>query len=172
VLAGFALGLIPFSTMPLLLRGFYAYEDTKTPVIINIFATGSMMLLAIIAENVIPFQYITIALAIILGVSNLVGTLLSIRSLEKRVGKFPKRELLSTHFKLLLLASIAILPGVGASLLIREFTGITWISNTFALAIGTLIFALVYIYGGRLAKVEEITSLYSQIMARFRRGSE
>lgn len=172
VLAGFALGLIPFSTMPLLLRGFYAYEDTKTPVIINIFATGLMMLLAIIAENVIPFQYITIALAIILGVSNLVGTLLSIRSLEKRVGKFPKRELLSTHFKLLLLASIAILPGVGASLLITEFAGITWISNTFALAIGTLIFALVYIYGGRLAKVEEITSLYSQIMARFRRGSE
>ena len=169
VLAAFAVGLIPFSTMPLLLRGFYAYEDTRTPVIINIFATGSMMVLAIIAENVIAFQYVTIALAVILGISNIVGTLLSIRALENKVGKFPKQQLLITHVKLLLLSTIALLPSLAIFLLIKSLLGAGWLSNAFALSIGGVIFAVTYIYGGKLAKVEEITSLYRQIVARLPR---
>ena len=171
VLAGFALGLIPFSTMPLLLRGFYAYEDTKTPVIINLFATGSMMVLAVIAENVIPFRYVTVALAIILGISNILGTVLSIRSLEKRIGRFPKTDLVRTHGKLLLLSCLALLPSFGAYALITEIAGVTWATNALALAFGAVIFALTYIYGGRVAKVEEVTSLYKQIMDRFK-GTE
>lgn len=168
VLAGFALGLIPFSTMPLLLRGFYAYEDTKTPVVINLFATGSMMILAVIAENVIPFRYVTVALAIILGISNIVGTLLSLRALERRIGKFPKRELLRTHGKLLLLSCVSIIPSFGIFALITGVLGVGWLSNAVALTLGALLFGLTYIYGGRVAKVEEITTLYRQIRARFR----
>ena len=168
VLAGFAIGLIPFSTMPLLLRGFYAYEDTRTPVIINLFATGSMMVLAVLAENLIPFRYVTIALAIILGISNIVGTVLSIRALERRVGRFPKGALLLTHGKLLLLSCIAVIPGFALSLLIKAVTGSSWLSNALALALGGALFGVTYIYGGKLAKVEEITSLYRQIRARFR----
>lgn len=172
VLSGFAIGLIPFSTMPLLLRGFYAYEDTKTPVVINIFATGSMMLLALIAENVISFQYVTVALAVILGVSNVVGTILSIRALEKRIGRLPKKDLFRTHGKLLLLSCIAILPSFTLFMLVTELTNSSWVSNTIALTLGILVFALTYIYAGILMKVEEITSLYRQIMARLRRRSE
>lgn len=171
VLAGFAIGLIPFSTMPLLLRGFYAYEDTKSPVIINIFATGSMMILAIVAENVIPFRYVTIALAVILGVSNLIGTLLCIRALERRIGRFPRGKLLGTHFTLLLVSTIAILPGALLYLLVVSLLPASagWLSNALALALGGAGFAFTYIYGGRLAKVKEITSLYQQIITRLRR---
>ena len=172
VLAGFAVGLIPFSTMPLLLRGFYAYEDTKTPVIINIFATGSMMALAVVAENVIPFRYVTIALAMILGISNIVGTLLSTRSLEQRLGKFPKRQLLKTHIKLLALATLAIIPSFALFELINRLMDRSWLINAVALGCSALIFALLYIYGGKLTKVEEVTSLYRQIMARFRPNAE
>ena len=172
VLAGFAIGLIPFSTMPLLLRGFYAYEDTKTPVIINIFATGAMMALAVVAENVIPFRYVTIALAMILGISNIVGTLLSTRSLERRLGKFPKRQLLKTHIKLLALATLAIIPSFALFELINRLMDRSWLINAVALACSAVIFALIYIYGGKLTKVEEVTSLYRQIMARFRPNAE
>ena len=169
VLAGFALGLIPFSTMPLLLRGLYAYEDTRTPVVINLFATGSMMILAIIAESIMPFRYVTVGLAIILGISNGLGTVLSIRALEKRMGRFPKRKILISHGKLLLLSITAIVPSFAIFAFIKEVTSESWIYNALALTIGGSIFSAAYIYGGRLAKVEEITSLYSQIMARFRR---
>lgn len=169
VLAGFALGLIPFSTMPLLLRGFYAYEDTKTPVFINIFSTGLMMVLAVLAENLIPYQNVTVALAIILGISNLCGTILSIFALERRVGKFPKRALLITHLKLLLLSVIAMAPALALFSLVKSSAGQSWLSNAFALAIGGALFALLYIYGGRLARVEEITSLYRQIATRIGR---
>ena len=170
VLAGFAIGLIPFSTMPLLLRGFYAYEDTKSPVIINLFATGAMMVLAIVAENLIPFQYVTIALAVILGLSNFLGTTLSMRTLERRVGRFPKRALLRTHVKLLALSSGAMLPAFLLFTVIKSWAGSGLFATFSALAIGGTLFALTYIYGGRAAKVEEITTLYRQIRARFRRG--
>lgn len=170
VLAGFAIGLIPFSTMPLLLRGFYAYEDTKTPVIINIVSTGLMMILAVVAENLIPFRYVTIALAVILGISNLVGTLLCIRALERRVGRFPRARLFVTHIKLLLLASLALIPGALVYLLVDRLmpSGAGWLSNAVALASAGACFSLTYIYVGRLAKVNEITSLYHQIISRFK----
>lgn len=169
VLAGFAIGLIPFSTMPLLLRGFYAYEDTKSPVIINLFATGLMMALAIIAEIFIPFQYVTIALAVILGVSNFLGTALSVRTLERRVGQFPKRALLVTHIKLLTLSVIAIAPGFALFTAITSWAGSGLLSTCCALVIGGSVFAITYIYGGRAAKVEEITTLYRELVAKFRR---
>lgn len=172
VLAGFAFGLIPFSTMPLLLRGFYAYEDTKSPVAINIVATGSMMALAIIAENVIPFRHVTIALAVILGISNIVGTLLAMRALEKRLGRFPKMQLLKTHVKLLALAILAIIPSFALFALIKALLGASWLTNAFALAASAVVFAPLYIYGGKLTKVEEVTSLYRQIAARFRPSAE
>ena len=169
VLAGFAVGLIPFSTMPLLLRGFYAYEDTKSPVIINLFATGAMMALAIVAEKLIPFQYVTIALAVILGLSNFLGTALSMRTLERRVGRFPKRALMRTHVKLLALSSVAMLPAFLLFTVIKSWAGSGLFATFSALAIGGTLFALTYIYGGRAARVEEITTLYRQIRARFRR---
>ena len=169
VLAGFAVGLIPFSTMPLLLRGFYAYEDTKSPVIINLFATGAMMVLAVAAEIIVPFQYVTIVLAVILGISNLIGTILAIRALEKRVGHFPKSSLLLTHIKLLALSLIAIAPGYLLFAVVKSWVSEGLIGTFSALALGGIVFALTYIYGGRIAKVEEITTLYRQILSRFRR---
>jgi len=169
VLAGFAVGLIPFSTMPLLLRGFYAYEDTKSPVIINLFATGAMMVLAVAAEIIVPFQYVTIVLAVILGISNLIGTILAIRALEKRVGHFPKSSLLLTHIKLLALSLIAIAPSYLLFAVVKSWVGEGLIGTFSALALGGIVFALTYIYGGRIAKVEEITTLYRQILSRFRR---
>ena len=170
VLAGFAVGLIPFSTMPLLLRGFYAYEDTKSPVIINLFATGAMMVLAVAAEIIVPFQYVTIVLAVILGISNLIGTILAIRALEKRVGHFPKSSLLLTHIKLLALSLIAIAPGYLLFAVIKGWAGEGLVGTFTALALGGIVFSLTYIYGGRIAKVEEITTLYRQLLSRFRRG--
>jgi putative peptidoglycan lipid II flippase len=169
VLAGFAIGLIPFSTMPLLLRGFYAYEDTKSPVIINLFSTGAMMVLAITAEIFIPFQYVTIALAVILGLSNFLGTVLAIVYLEKRIGVFPKGLLFRTHIKLLALSAIAMVPGFLLFTVIKELAG-TGLLRTFgALALGGTAFTLTYIYCGRIFKVEEITTLYRQILSRLRR---
>ena len=168
VLAGFALGLIPFSTMPLLLRGFYAYEDTRSPVIINIYATGLMMALAVLAENLIPYQYVTIALAVILGLSNLLGTILTIRTLEKRIGRFPRANLVIVHLKLLGVSTIAIVPGFTIFSLVTKALGSGLIANASALALGGLVFILTYIYVGRAAKVEEITSLYRQVIARLR----
>jgi putative peptidoglycan lipid II flippase len=169
VLAGFAIGLIPFSTMPLLLRGFYAYEDTKSPVIINLFSTGAMMVLAITAEIFIPFQYVTIALAVILGLSNFLGTVLAIVYLEKRIGVFPKGLLFRTHIKLLALSAIAMVPGFLLFTVIKELAGTGLLRIFGALALGGTAFTLTYIYCGRIFKVEEITTLYRQILSRLRR---
>lgn len=40
VLTYFALGLFPFSAFMLFLRGFYAMQDTRTPMLVNVFAVG------------------------------------------------------------------------------------------------------------------------------------
>ena len=51
VLAGFSLGLVPYSAQLLLLRGFYAFEDTRTPVLINLISTAFSILLLPLLVN-------------------------------------------------------------------------------------------------------------------------
>ncbi|HYT30201.1 MAG TPA: murein biosynthesis integral membrane protein MurJ [Actinomycetota bacterium] len=52
LLAIFAIGLFSFSSFQLFLRAFYAMQDTRTPAVINVFATGLNTVL-----NVIFYRY-------------------------------------------------------------------------------------------------------------------
>jgi putative peptidoglycan lipid II flippase len=55
VLVVFSLGLFSFCTFQLLLRAFYAMQDTRTPAVINIFAVGLNTVV-----NVIYFRYLKV----------------------------------------------------------------------------------------------------------------
>jgi putative peptidoglycan lipid II flippase len=55
VLTFFAFGLFSFSTFQLLLRAFYAMQDTRTPAVINLFAVGLNT-----AVNFVYFRYLKV----------------------------------------------------------------------------------------------------------------
>lgn len=88
VLSGFALAALVFSSQYLLLRGFYAFEDTRTPflvqlVVATVNVTGALAGSHLAAPRGPVAQLVAVALAY--GVAYLVGIVLSAALLRRRL---------------------------------------------------------------------------------------
>ena len=99
ILSAFALGLIPFCTSYVMLRGFYAFEDTKTPAAITLVMNVVTISCAAISYFIMPIRLITVGIAISFGVGYLSSSLLARKLLTKRIGLMTlKRDLAAIFF--------------------------------------------------------------------------
>jgi putative peptidoglycan lipid II flippase len=169
VLAGFSLGLVPYSAQLLLLRGFYAFEDTRTPVLISLISTAFSIVLCLISGAVLPLKWVTVGLAIALGLGNLLGTVITLKSLGKNVGAFNYSGLLKSHLRLTFIALISGAPALAIYLLIEQQLGTGLIVVGLNLAIASSVMGALYLLFGSLFKVNEINSLRIQIVGRLGR---
>ncbi len=169
VLAGFSLGLVPYSAQLLLLRGFYAFEDTRTPVLINLASTALAILLCFISGAVLPLKWVTVGLAVALGLGNLLGTVITLKSLGKNVGSFHYISLLKSHLRLTFVALLAGAPALALYFVIEQKFGTELIVVGFNLAIAGSVMGALYLIFGSLFKVDEINSLRVQIIRRLGR---
>ena len=169
VLAGFSLGLVPYSAQLLLLRGFYAFEDTRTPVLINLASTALSVVLCLISGAVLPLKWVTVGLAVALGLGNLVGTLITLKLLGKKVGSFHYLGLLKSHMRLTFVALLAGAPALAIHLLLEQHFGAELIVVGLNLAISGSVMGALYLAFGSLFKVSEINSLRIQIIGRLGR---
>jgi putative peptidoglycan lipid II flippase len=109
ILSGFALGLIPFCSSYVMLRGFYAFEDTKTPAAITLLMNIVTIFCATISYFVLPIRFITVGIAVSFGIGYLSSSLLARFLLSKRIGRLNiRKELLSILF----ISFIAFAPGL------------------------------------------------------------
>lgn len=92
ILSGFALGLIPFCSSYVMLRGFYAFEDTKTPAAITLLMNVVTILCASISYVVLPIRFITVGIAVSFGIGYLSSSLLARFLLSKRIGRLNIRK--------------------------------------------------------------------------------
>ena len=169
VLAGFSLGLVPYSAQLLLFRGFYAFEDTRTPVLINLASTALAILLCFISGAVLPLKWVTVGLAVALGLGNLLGTVITLKSLGKNVGSFHYISLLKSHLRLTFVALLAGAPALALYFMIEQKFGTKLIVVGFNLAVAGSVMGALYLVFGSLFKVDEINSLRVQIIRRLRR---
>lgn len=75
-----------------MLRGFYAFEDTKTPAAITLLMNIVTILCAIISYLVLPIRFITVGIAISFGIGYLSSSLLARFLLSKRIGRLNIRK--------------------------------------------------------------------------------
>ena len=169
VLAGFSLGLVPYSAQLLLLRGFYAFEDTRTPVLINLASTALAILLCLISGAVLPLKWVTVGLAVALGLGNLLGTVITLKSLGKNVGSFHYLSLLKSHLRLTFVALLAAAPAFAVYFVIEQKFGTKLIMVGLNLVIAGSVMGALYLVFGSLFKVDEINSLRIQIIRRLGR---
>jgi putative peptidoglycan lipid II flippase len=142
VLSGLSLGLVAFSINLILIRGFNAFEDTKTQVvsilIINIISSGLSYLFLASLEN----EYVTIGLGLAFSISYILGLFVTISLLKRHVGKFEYSHFLGQHLRLYLASFLAMLPFFAIAL----FFG--WVSDDAPPMIGVLRLAFVLFGGG------------------------
>jgi putative peptidoglycan lipid II flippase len=166
VLRALSLGLVSFSINLILIRGFNAFEDTRTQVIsiliINIISVG----LSYASLEFLDSQQVTIGLGTAFSLSYIAGLFITLSLLKKHIGKLAFSTFAGHHAKLYLASILAMAPLFA---LVYFFEWETAESSLIvrALRLG-LILALsgaLYLLFAKLFKVAEIATL-----AEFGRG--
>lgn len=160
VLSALSLGLVAFSINLILIRGFNAFEDTKTQVvsiiIINLISVGLSYLFLATLQS----KWVTVGLGIAFSVSYIAGLFITIPLLKKHLGHLHFREFAPQHGKLLVAALVAMLPFFA----IAQYFGWAFQETTIAIRAVRLIAllggsGLAYLFIARALKVSEIAGL-------------
>jgi len=110
VLSALSVGLVAFSINLILIRGFNAFEDTKTQVvsilIINIISVGLSYFFLSILES----YWVTVGLGAAFSVSYIVGLFITIWLLKKHIGRLQVSDFAGQHFRLLIASLAGMLP--------------------------------------------------------------
>ena len=167
VLSALSLGLVAFSINLVLVRGFNAFEDTRTQVwsilIINLISVGlSYLFLA-----VLPSDWVTVGLGIAFSVSYLVGLFITLRLLKKHTGTIHVREFLGQHGRLLLAALIAMLPLFAIS----QYFGWVGSDQSSLIRASELLFVIVagalgYFFAAQALRITEVSGITALILRR------
>ncbi len=160
MLQAFGLGLIPFSAQYLLLRGFYAFEDTRTPFWTGAGIAALNIALATACHLLLPARWAVTGMAAAYTVAYGAGLLLTALLLRRRLsGRLDGRRLCRTYGKLTGAAAVA---GAVAWAVARACSGAPvphfW-APVLALVAGGLAMALLFLALARLLKVTELRTL-------------
>ena len=173
VLSALSLGLVVFSINLILIRGFNAFEDTKTQVlsilIINIISSG----LSYLFLETLKSDQVTIGLGLAFAISYIVGLFVTVSLLKKHVGRFGYSEFVGQHLRLYSASLLAMLPFFAISYYFN------WISDDAQPLIGVLRLAFVLLGGGvsflllaHAFKITEIATLKEFAISLFSKRRE
>jgi putative peptidoglycan lipid II flippase len=160
VLQAFGLGLIPFSAQYLLLRGFYAFEDTRTPFRLALCIGAVNIALATGCHLLLPPRWAVTGMAAAYAVSYGIGMLLTAARLRRRTGGLlDGRRICRTYGRLVAAATSA---GAVGWLVARSCSnGLTAAVRTpaLSLAAGGITMALLFLLLARAFKIRELPTL-------------
>ncbi|MGI5515213.1 murein biosynthesis integral membrane protein MurJ [Streptomyces sp. CA-106131] len=160
MLQAFALGLIPFSAQYLLLRGFYAFEDTRTPFWMAVWISVLDIALATACHLWLPPRWAVIGMAAAYAVSYLIGMVVTAVLLRRQLDRrLDGKRLMRTYGKLAFAAATAAAAGWGAASGLVDFTPQPTVSALVTLAAGGAVMLPVFLLLGRVLKISELRSL-------------
>jgi putative peptidoglycan lipid II flippase len=162
--AWMAIGLGAYAAFQQMMRAFYAMQDTKTPWLVNIGATGANIVTAIPLYHAMGVPGLGLSHAI----SYLVGAVYGGWVLRRRIGGLDGARLASSHLRI---GAAAIVTGVVAWVVARA-TGSVFDVTT---AMGQLLHvlcavaagAVAYVVCARAFGVEEVRPLIAMLRRRF-----
>lgn len=166
----FALGLVPFSIQYLVLRGYYAFEDTKSTFYIQILIAGSNAVFALIAVLLIAPgpDWVAPALAAAYTLAYAVGVVVSMKHFAKHVPGITVAPLLH-HLREVTLAA---LPGTVLAFALvmaqtRFFNSLLF--DLLGVGLGISIAGLGFLLMARRMHIEEVEEVLDILMRRIRR---
>jgi putative peptidoglycan lipid II flippase len=160
VLSALSFGLVAFSINLILIRGFNAFEDTKTQVVSILVINVLSVAMSYIFLNLLPNEWVTVGLGAAFSLSYLAGLFVTLRLFKKHVGKLSLREFLGQHIRLLIASLLAMTP----LFILTQY--IAWLDLDLSRAAraGELLVVMVvafitYIFGAKAVGVEEISMI-------------
>jgi putative peptidoglycan lipid II flippase len=166
VLMVFVLGLVPFSTFQLVLRAFYALQDTRTTFRVNLVSVGVNVVVDLLLFNLLPLRWKIPGLALGHAISYTVGSALLLYVMSRRIGGLGGRDILAAVGRMLaaglVMLGVTLLVGRAAGGLIDPGFGRDLVTVVAGVAVG----AATYLAAARLLRVEELSLLLDVVRRR------
>lgn len=164
----FAIAMVAFTIHYMMLRGFYANEDTRTPFFIQVVIAAVNIATAIAFTAMVDPARVAMVLALSYGAAYVVGSILSTAILARSVGSLIDREMVVFAGKLALagLAAAAAMLAIAAGL---ESAGLDptepsgGLPTALVAGVGG---AIAYVIAARLLRMEQLTYLVKTLRRR------
>lgn len=170
ILMAFALGLIPYSVQYVVLRGFYAYEDTRTPFYNTVIVAAVNAAASAACYVMLPAQWAVVGMAGAYGLAYAVGVGVAWRRLRNRLGgDLDGARVLRTYARL----SLAAVPaaGIGGALgyVVLKGLGQGALGSLVALVVGGTVLLGVFFVAAKKMRIEELNSMVGMVRGRLGR---
>ncbi|MFE1316664.1 murein biosynthesis integral membrane protein MurJ [Kitasatospora phosalacinea] len=168
MLSAFALGLIPYSVQYVLLRGFYAYEDTRTPFSNTVWVALTQAATAVLCWLVLPAQWAVTGMALGYGLSYAVGVSVAVPKLKAKVGGLDTARITKTYVRLAIASLPAAAVGLALELLALQVLD-GWTGNVLTLLVAAGAQLAVFLVLARKMRIEELGALTGMVRRRLGR---
>ncbi|MBK3644806.1 murein biosynthesis integral membrane protein MurJ [Streptomyces sp. MBT33] len=170
MLMAFGLGLIPYSVQYVVLRAFYAYEDTRTPFYNTVIVAAVNAGASALCYFLLPARWAVAGMAAAYGLAYAIGVGVAWNRLRKRLGgDLDGARVLRTYARLCI-ASVpaAVLSGV-ACYGIGHTLGQGVVGSFAAMLVGGAVLLGVFFVAARKMRIEELNSLVGMVRGRLGR---
>ncbi|WP_369260608.1 murein biosynthesis integral membrane protein MurJ [Streptomyces sp. R35] len=170
VLMAFGLGLIPFSVQYVVLRGFYAYEDTRTPFYNTVIVAAVNAAASAVCYMILPAQWAVVGMAGSYGLAYAVGVGVAWKRLRNRLGgDLDGARVMRTYARLCLAAIPGAVVGGAVGFAITQALGHGALGSIAALLVGSIALLGVFYVAARKMRIVELNSMVGMVRGRFGR---
>ncbi|MFG2963624.1 murein biosynthesis integral membrane protein MurJ [Streptomyces sp. NPDC048288] len=170
MLMAFALGLIPYSVQYVVLRAFYAYEDTRTPFYNTVIVAAVNAGASVACYVLLPARWAVAGMAASYGLAYAIGVGVAWRRLRKRLGgDLDGTRVIRTYARLCIASVPAALLSGAACYGIGHTLGQGVIGSFAALVVGGAVLLGVFYVAARRMRIEELNSLVGMVRGRLGR---
>ncbi|MFE1323542.1 murein biosynthesis integral membrane protein MurJ [Streptomyces sp. NPDC058741] len=170
MLMAFGLGLIPYSVQYVVLRAFYAYEDTRTPFSNTVIVAAVNAGASAICFFVIPSRWAVVGMAASYGLAYAIGVGVAWRRLRKRLGgDLDGARVLRTYARLCIASVPAALLSGAACYGIGQTLGQGVVGSLAAVLAGGAVLLVGFFFAARRMRIEELNSLVGMVRGRLGR---
>ncbi|MFF7050923.1 murein biosynthesis integral membrane protein MurJ [Streptomyces griseorubiginosus] len=170
MLMAFALGLIPYSVQYVVLRAFYAYEDTRTPFYNTVIVAAVNAGASALCYVVLPPRWAVAGMAASYGLAYAIGVGVAWNRLRKRLGgDLDGKRVLRTYARLCIASVPAVLLSGAACYGIAHTLGQGVVGSFAALIVGGAALLGIFFVAARKMRIEELNSLVGMVRGRLGR---
>ncbi|MFF8384120.1 murein biosynthesis integral membrane protein MurJ [Streptomyces kanasensis] len=170
MLMAFGLGLIPFSVQYVVLRGFYAYEDTRTPFYNTVIVAAVNAAASALCYLVLPARWAVVGMAASYGLAYMVGVGVAWRRLRVRLGgDLDGAHVVRTYARLSMASVPAALAGGAVGFGLLSLLGMSALGSLAALVAGGVVLMGVFFVAARRMRIEELNAMVGMVRGRLGR---
>lgn len=164
----FSLAMVTFTVHYLMLRGFYANEDNRTPFFIQVVIAAVNVGLAVVLAGTVGPDKVAMMLALAYGIAYLVGSILSVSLLSRAVGPVFDREMIVFFARLVVCCALTafVVLGVANGLEAGGVEPTRALGGLVTTALAGLAGALTYVAAARVVGMDQLSYLLDTFRRR------